>query len=206
MAPEIIVFVVDDDAAVRDSIRALLESAGFAVRDFECAKDCLADSTLSQVGCLIVDISMPDMDGLELQQEFVNRRMGLPVIMVTGHADVEIAVRAMKAGAVDFIEKPFDDEALIESVRSALALVNEARSRTQLAQLAEQRIATLTERERQVLEHLVTGRPNKIIAFELDISPRTVEVYRGQVMKKMHARSLSELVRQALAAGISMER
>ena len=206
MASEAIVFVVDDDAAVRDSIRALLESAGFCVRDFESAREALADSTLSQGGCLIADVSMPDMDGIELQQELVNRGTGLPVIVITGHGDVPVAVRAMKAGAVDFIEKPFDDEALLESVRRALALVNETRSRAQLAQQAEQRLSTLTERERQVLKHLVTGQPNKIIAFELDISPRTVDVYRAQVMKKMHARSLSELVRLALATGITTER
>lgn len=203
MASDETVFVVDDDAAVRDSLRALLESAGFPVRDFASARDVLADPTLSQGGCLIADIRMPDMDGLELQQVLVNCGIGIPVIVITGHGDVLTAVRAMKAGAVDFIEKPFDDEALIESVRWALALADNARANLLVAQAAEQRILTLSERERQVLECLVTGRPNKIIAFELDISPRTVEVHRAQVMKKMQARSLSDLVRQALALGIS---
>ena len=203
MAPEATVFVVDDDAAVRDSLRALLESAGFLVRDFQSAREFLADKVLPNGGCLIADISMPDMDGLELQQELVNRAIDIPVIMITGHGDVPIAVRAMKAGAVDFIEKPFDDEVLVQRLRRGLALADEVRDKTAVAKTAEQRIGMLSERERQVLEHLVTGQPNKIIAFELDISPRTVEVYRARVMKKMHARSLAELVRQVLALGIS---
>lgn len=176
MAAEATVFVVDDDSAVRDSLRALLESAGFLVRDFQSAREFLADNVLPNSGRLIADISMPDMDGLEVQQELVNRAIDIPVIMVTGNGDVPIVVRARKAGAVDFIEKPFDDEALVESLRRGLALADEVRDKTAMAKAAEQRIETLSERERQVLEHLVTGQPNKIIAFELDISPRTVEV------------------------------
>ena len=156
----------------------------------------------SNSGCLIADISMPDMDGLELLQELVNRRIRIPVIVITGHGGVPMAVRAMRPGAVDFVEKPFDDEVLMESVRRGFALAGMARRELQIALEAEQRIATLSEREREVLERLVTGRPNKIVAFELDISPRTVEVSRARVMKKMQARSLSDLVRQALALGI----
>ena len=129
--------------------------------------------------------------------------MGLPVIVVTGHGDVALAVRAMKAGAVDFIEKPFDAELLLESVRQAIALSRQNRGQTALAEAAGTHIALLTARERQVLEHLVAGRSNKIIAYELDISPRTVEIHRAHLMEKMQARSLSEAIRMALAAGIA---
>ena len=196
------ILIVDDDADVRDSLRALLESAGFEVRDFDCARTVLADTCLSEGACLIADIRMPDMDGLALQQELVNRRVGLPVIIVTGHGDVPLAVRAMKAGAVDFIEKPFDDQLLLQSIKQALALRKESRGQASLTQSAVERIALLTDRERQVLERLVAGQPNKVIAYELDISPRTVEIHRAHVMEKMQARSLSDVVRLALAAGL----
>ena len=146
---------------------------------------------------------MPDMDGLALQEEIVNRKIGLPVIIVTGHGDVPLAVRAMRAGAVDFIEKPFDDELLLQSIEHALLLRKESRGQASLAQTAAARIALLTERERQVLECLVAGKANKVIAYELDISPRTVEIHRAHVMEKMQARSLSDVVRLALAAGLS---
>ena len=196
------ILIVDDDADVRDSLKALLESAGYAVKEFDSAKGVLAEPALSAKSCLIADIRMPDMDGLALQEELVKRRIGLPVIIVTGHGDVPLAVRAMKAGAVDFIEKPFDDELLLASVERALALGNESRSQAALATEAEGRVAQLTPRERQVLEQLVAGRANKVIAYELDISPRTVEIHRAHLMEKMQARSLSDLVRLALAAGI----
>ena len=196
------ILIVDDDADVRDSLRALLESVGFEVRDFDCAKSVLADTRLSEGACLIADIRMPDMDGLALQQELVNRRVGLPVIIVTGHGDVPLAVRAMKAGAVDFIEKPFDDQLLLQSIKQALTLRKESRGQASLAQSATERIGLLTDRERQVLERLVAGQPNKVIAYELDISPRTVEIHRAHVMEKMQARSLSDVVRLALAAGL----
>jgi two-component system, LuxR family, response regulator FixJ len=196
------ILIVDDDADVRDSLRALLESAGFQVRDFDSAKGVLTDATLAQGACLIADIRMPDMDGLALQEELVNRRVGLPVIIVTGHGDVPLAVRAMKAGAVDFIEKPFDDELLLQSIKRALTRGKENRDQVSLAQTAAARIALLTDRERQVLERLVAGQPNKVIAYELDISPRTVEIHRAHVMEKMQARSLSDVVRLALAAGV----
>lgn len=197
------ILIVDDDADVRDSLRALLESAGFDVRDFDSAKAILADGGLDQAACLIADIRMPDMDGLALQEELVNRKIGLPVIIVTGHGDVPLAVRAMRAGAVDFIEKPFDDELLLQSIKQALALRKESRGQASLAQTAAARIGLLTERERQVLECLVAGKANKVIAYELDISPRTVEIHRAHVMEKMQARSLSDVVRLALAAGVS---
>jgi len=196
------ILIVDDDADVRDSLRALLESAGYEVQDFESARKVLAEPNLSSKSCLIADIRMPDMDGLALQEELVARRIGIPVIVVTGHGDVPLAVRAMKAGAVDFIEKPFDDELLLESVKRALAKSSGSRTQASLAQTAESRITQLTPRERQVLDHLVAGHANKVIAYELDISPRTVEIHRAHLMEKMQARSLSDLVRFALAAGI----
>ena len=196
------ILIVDDDDAVRDSLRVLLESAGFHVRDFESAKAVLADNGLRQGACLIADIRMPDIDGLTLQEELVNRQVGLPVIIVTGHGDIPLAVRAMKAGAVDFIEKPFDDELLLQSLKRALERGKENRGQASLAQAAAARIALLTERERQVLERLVAGQANKVIAYELDISPRTVEIHRAHVMEKMQAKSLSDVVRLALAAGV----
>ena len=197
------IIIVDDDDDVRDSLRALLESAGYDVRDFNSARRVLEDGAVARAACLIADIRMPDMDGLALQEELVKRRIGLPVIIVTGHGDVPLAVRAMKAGAVDFIEKPFDDELLLQSIGQALARGKEQRGQASLAQSATAKISLLTERERQVLERLVAGQANKVIAYELDISPRTVEIHRAHVMEKMQAKSLSEVVRLALAAGLS---
>jgi two-component system response regulator FixJ len=197
------VLIVDDDTDVRDSLRALLESAGFQVRDFDSAKKVLADGGVRQGACLIADIRMPDMDGLELQEELKRRGIGLPVIVVTGHGDIPLAVRAMKAGALDFIEKPFNGEMMLESVKRAIVHSSENRSQAALAEVAQGRISALTARERQVLEHLVAGRANKMIAYELDISPRTVEIHRAHLMEKMQAKSLSELIRLALTAGIS---
>ena len=197
------VLIVDDDAAVRDSLRALLESSSFAVREFDSAKALLQTPELNRSACVIADIRMPDMDGLALQEELLRRQVGVPVIIVTGHGDVPLAVRAMKAGAVDFIEKPFDERLMLDSVGRAIALSKETRSQASLSHAAESRIAMLTARERQVLEHLVAGRANKVIAHELDISPRTVEIHRAHLMEKMQARSLSDLIRHALAAGIS---
>jgi two-component system response regulator FixJ len=197
------VFVVDDDADARNSLCALLESAGVAAEAFESARAFLSVHRLERPGCLIADIRMPDMDGLELQEELNRRNAGLPVIVVTGHADVPLAVRAMKAGAVDLIEKPYDDTLLLDSVRRALAKAHGAREQAAASDAAKARIAVLSARERQVLELLVAGQPNKIIAYELDISPRTVEIHRAHVMEKMAAKSLSDLVRAAIAAGIS---
>jgi len=202
MADEI-VFVVDDDADARDSLCALLESAGVASEAHESARAFLNAYQPGRPACLIADIRMPDMDGLELQEELNRRNAGLPVIVVTGHADVPLAVRAMKAGAVDLIEKPFDDTLLLASVTRALAQAHGAREQAAVIEAAKTRIASLSVRERQVLELLVAGQPNKIIAFELDISPRTVEIHRAHVMEKMEAKSLSDLVRAAIAAGIS---
>lgn len=199
---EKVILIVDDDPAVRDSLGALLESSGFEVRAFDSAQALLAAPDLSGGACVIADIRMPDMDGLALQEELTRRQLGLPVIIVTGHGDVPLAVRAMKAGAVDFIEKPFDEQLMLASIGRALALSNQTRDQASLTQAAESRLAMLTGRERQVLEHLVAGRSNKVIAYELDISPRTVEIHRAHLMEKMQAKSLSELVRIALTGGV----
>ena len=193
------VFVVDDDADIRDSMRLLLEVAGFKVRNFISAKQFLSDDGPKH-GCLIADIRMPDMSGLELQEEVTRRHIDLPVIIMTGHGDVPLAVRAMKAGAIDFLEKPFDDEKMLASVRRALDIGSKARSRKAEATAAKNLLASLTPRERGVLDKLVQGRSNKVVAYELGISPRTVEIHRAHIMGKMEASSLSDLVRVVLAA------
>lgn len=198
MTEEAVVSVVDDDAGVRDSIRLLLESANYAVKAFGSARQFLDEKHAA--ACLIADIRMPEMDGLELQQEIVRRGSGLPVIIITGHGDVPLAVRAMKAGAVDFIEKPFDDELLLSSVQRAIEIGRKTRGAAAEAAAAERLLALLTPRERTVLEQLVIGRSNKVAAYELGISPRTVEIHRAHIMDKMNARSLSDLVRISLAA------
>lgn len=202
MNPEEIVFVVDDDAAVRGSLRALLEAVEFRVEDFSSADAFLDACDPPRPGCLVVDVRMPGMDGIELQEELARRHIELPVIVITGHGDVPLAVRAMKAGAIDFIEKPFDDRVLIDSIRDALSFLRNLKSRTNFSHAATERVDGLTKRERQVLEHLVAGRPNKIIAHDLGISPRTVEVHRANLMEKLQTRSLSGLVRIALEAGV----
>ncbi|MDO8840491.1 MAG: response regulator FixJ [Parvibaculum sp.] len=203
MKPGETVFVVDDDDAVRESLRALLEAAAFLVDDFGSAAAFLDAYKPPRPGCLVADIRMPDMDGLGLQEELVRRHIELPVIVITGHGDVPLAVRAMKAGAIDFIEKPFDDRLLLDSVERALESGRKLKGHTDFSQAAKDRVAGLTRRERQVLERIVAGQPNKVIAHELDISRRTVEVHRANLMEKMQARSLSDLVRMALEAGVS---
>ena len=194
------ILIVDDDDAVRDSIRVLLESAGFAVKDYASAKAFLQDGAPAN-SCLIADIRMPEMDGLELQEEIVRRGMELPVIIMTGHGDVPLAVRAMKAGAIDFIEKPFDEQHLLDAIKRALHVGESQRNKAAEIKAAQNLIALLTPRERHVLDQLVAGRSNKIAAYELGISPRTIEIHRAHIMGKMNARSLSDLVRIAIAAG-----
>ena len=202
MSNEAVVHVVDDDVAVRQSLSFLLASDGLPVRLHESADAFLAKVTGTFAGCIVTDVRMPGIDGIAFMRHLKERGIGLPVIVMTGHADVPLAVEAMKEGAVDFLEKPFDDDRLIASVRSALS--RQERDGHQDARAAEMqaRIAGLSERERQVLEGLVAGKANKVIAYDLGISPRTVEIYRANVMTKMHAKSLSELVRMALTAGL----
>jgi two-component system response regulator FixJ len=204
MPPELTVFIVDDDDAVRDSLQVLLESADLPVEVFASPTAFLNSPAPARAGCLLVDVRMPEMDGIAVQERLRAAKSPLPVIVMTGHADVPLAVRAMKAGAVDFIEKPFDDETIIETVRRALDIARLSRqAEPGPSPEIAQRLATLTPREREVLEGLVAGRANKVIAFDLDISPRTVEIHRARVMEKMQARSLSQLVRMALEAGTS---
>ena len=194
------VFVVDDDADIRDSMRMLLEVAGFKVRSFTSAKHFLADDN-PKSGCLIADIRMPDMSGLELQEEVTRRHIDLPVIIITGHGDVPLAVQAMKSGAIDFLEKPFSEDMILASVQRAMEVGSRARGRAAETKAAKDLLSALTPRERGVLDKLVQGRSNKVVAYELGISPRTVEIHRAHIMNKMEASSLSDLVRLVLAAG-----
>jgi two-component system response regulator FixJ len=202
MPPERSVYIVDDDEAVRDSLSVLLESRTYAVKSFGSAPEFLATAPSLPVGCLIVDIRMPEMDGLELQQRLTEHGLYFPLIVITGHGDVPLAVRAMKAGAVDFIEKPFTSEAILNSLDMALSRLSAPSEQDPTAITAAAKLALLSPREREVLEGLLAGLPNKTIAYDLAISPRTVEIHRARVMDKMGARSLSELVRLALAAGV----
>jgi two-component system, LuxR family, response regulator FixJ len=202
--PDRIVHVVDDDEAVRQSLAFLLGSAGLTVRLYESASAFLAGLSGVKSGCLVTDMRMPDMTGIELLQQLRAKACRLPAIVITGHGDVPLAVEAMKAGAIDFIEKPFDQETLLHAVRAALERGMGGEGDDDPAVAA--RLATLSERERQVLEGLVAGHPNKTIAYDLGISPRTVEVYRANLMTKMGARSLSELIRMAIVAKVSPTR
>jgi two-component system response regulator FixJ len=195
-----VVHIVDDDEAVRRSLAFMLSSAGLAVRVYESARAFLDGLDDVPCGCLITDIRMPEMTGIELLHRIKERAPCLPSIVITGHGDVPLAVEAMKAGATDFIEKPFDEEAILSAVKAALEQTGGGEG-GDLAVVTE-RIASLSERERQVLEGLVAGHPNKAIAKTLGISPRTVEVYRANLMAKMQARSLSDLIRMAIVAHV----
>ena len=200
MATDALVHVVDDDAAVRRSLAFLLATDGLAVRVHESAVAFLG-SVAEVSGCVLTDVRMPDLDGIEFLRRLRQRGPMPPVIVMTGHADVPLAVEAMKEGARDFIEKPFDDEVLLCSVRAALAQAERNADLTAGNKAVRERLAALSERERQVLDGLVSGKANKVIGLDLGISPRTVEIYRANVMSKLQAGSLSELVRMALVAG-----
>jgi two-component system response regulator FixJ len=193
------VFVVDDDADIRDSLTLLLQASGYAAKAFESATSFLASDAPDSIGCLIVDVQMPEMDGIALQKELVARHSPLQLIVMTGHADIPIAVGAMKAGAIDFLEKPFDEPILLNSVRRALDRATSAGDHAKETRTAAAHLALLTERERQVLDLIVSGKANKVIAHELSISPRTVEIHRARVMEKMDAGNLADLVRKALS-------
>jgi two-component system response regulator FixJ len=199
MAETALVHVVDDDASVRDSLALLLESAGFTVRTYDSAAAFLRAASDLTAGCVLTDVQMPELNGLELQRRMSELDIRLPVIVMTGHGDVPIAVEALKAGAVDFLEKPFEEQHLLAAVASAIAVSQVAHDEAAAVAGIAARIATLTPRERQVLDHLVAGQPNKTIAYDLGSSPRTVEVHRARVMEKMGARSLPELVRMTIA-------
>jgi two-component system, LuxR family, response regulator FixJ len=196
------IHIIDDDAAMRDSLAFLLDVNGYAAKTYETANDFLQDTAAQASSCIISDIRMPGMNGIELVRKLRSAGFRSPVILITGHGDVALAVEAMKAGAADFIEKPFDDIALLDAIRAALdaglATLGESSGRKE----AEARLADLSPRERDVLQGLVAGKINKVIAHDLSISPRTVEVYRANLMAKTGARSMSELMRLALAAGL----
>ena len=196
------VHVIDDDDAVRDALAFLLRSAKIEVKTYESATAFLQVAPAVQTGCVITDVRMPDINGIDLLRRLKELKIGVPVIVITGHADVPLAVEAMKIGAAAFLEKPFDDDVLLGAVRSALNK-QDGESRRKAAQAdIESRLAALTARERDVLDGLVAGHANKQIAFDLGISPRTVEIYRANLMTKMQAASLSDLVRMALVVGL----
>lgn len=198
-------YVVDDEGAVRRSLSLLLRSAGFEVRGFESGEAFLSAAAIPgglPFGCVLLDMRMPGLDGLGVQREMAARGLRLPVVVVTAHGDVALAVQAMKAGAADFIEKPYDDEAILRTAEAALARGDEERARARGAAEAAARVATLTSREREVLDGLVAGRANKEIARILGVSHRTVEIHRANLMEKLGARGLSEVVRMALSAGL----
>ena len=189
------VFIVDDDAAVRRFLGGLIESVELLVEAYASAQDFLAAYEPGRPGCLVLDVRMPGMSGLELQKELSDRAIDLPVIVLTGHGNVQVAVHAMKAGAVDFIEKPFDNELLLDRIQKAVAKnVHAASERVRRNEIAV-RLQQLTPRERQVLDLVISGETNKGVARHLDISERTVEIHRANVMRKMRATSLADLVR-----------
>jgi two-component system response regulator FixJ len=194
-----VVHIIDDDDAVRESLGLLLDTAGLAVRTYGSATAFLAVAQGLGGGCILTDVRMPDLDGLALQRRLAEAGVTLPVIVMTGHGDVPIAVAALKAGALDFLEKPFDDERLIAAVRAALAVSRDAQRQAAVVAQIAALLASLTRRECEVLDLMVAGHPNKVIAYELGASPRTVEVHRARVMEKMGARSLAELVRIVIA-------
>ena len=200
MADVPLVHVVDDDEAVRDSLSLLLEAAGLSVRTYDSATAFLKALPNLAAGCVLTDVRMPELDGLELQRRLTELCIRLPVIVMSGHGDVPIAVEAVKAGAADFLEKPFDDAQLLAAVSGALATSQRRREEEAATAGIAKRLASLTPREREVLDKLVAGQPNKTIAYDLGSSPRTVEVHRARVMEKMGVRSLPELVRMTIAA------
>jgi two-component system response regulator FixJ len=196
------IYIVDDDEAVRTSLLELFEANGYASRIFSSAQEFLAAAPSLRPGCLFADIRMPGMDGLEMQQRLIERGLPFPFIVITGHGDVSLAVRAMKAGALDFIEKPFAADTILDKAKSGLNWLSAPRLLDELTATATARLKMLSPREREVLEALLIGLSNKSIAYELGISPRTVEIHRARVMEKMGVHSLSELVRMGLAAGL----
>jgi RNA polymerase sigma factor (sigma-70 family) len=194
------VFIVDDDAAIRIAMQALMDSVNLEHEIFASADEFLEKANEHRPGCLVLDIRMPGLGGLELQEELIKRQSTLPIIFITGHGDVPMAVDAMQKGAVDFIQKPFRDQELLDRIREALATDEERREAQQQHAEIALRLDRLTKREREVFELVVTGKPNKVIAYELGVSQRTVEIHRARVMEKMQARSLADLVRMHMAA------
>ena len=200
-AEESCVFIVDDDEGVRSGLRVLLASCGLRSRSFDSAQAFLDNVGPAEAGCVLLDVRMPGMSGLELHERLQSQGYCIPVILLTGHGDVPMAVRAMRRGAFDFMQKPFNDQYLLDRIHEALTANRERRDKQALSESVRKRLIQLTAREREVLDALVAGQANKAIALDLGISERTVELHRARVMDKMQARSLAELVRDVLAAG-----
>ena len=196
------IHIVDDDEAIRQSVGFLLRKAGYAVEIYPAGTHFLKSVTRETRGCVLLDVRMPDLDGLEVQARLAQTGIALPVIMLTGHGDVTLAVRAIKAGAIEFLEKPFERSVLLAAIETALAHAARSDREHFAAADALVRLAALTPRERDVLDGMVLGRPNKLIAYDLDIATRTVEVHRANLMEKLAARSLSDVLRIAFSAGL----
>lgn len=194
------VFIVDDDQAIRHAMELLMRSVGLGYEIYHSADDFLAAFSHEKGGCLVLDIRMPGLGGLELQDKLIEMRSSLPIIFITGHGDVPMAVEAMQKGAVDFIQKPFRDQELLDRIGEALKTDQERRTEREEHAEVQSRVNKLTKREHEVFDLVVTGKPNKVIAYELGVSQRTVEIHRARVMEKMQARSLADLVRMHLAA------
>jgi two-component system, LuxR family, response regulator FixJ len=201
MTNDRLVYVVDDDDAVRRSTSFMLKTSGYKVETYISGVAFLKDARHAEPGCVLLDVRMPEMDGLAVQKELKTRGIDLPVIVMTGHGDVSVAVEAMKAGAVDFIEKPFEKAILLAALEDGFGRIELSGRRAERAALAAIRLEALTPRERDVLRGLVDGLPNKTIGYDLGISPRTVEIHRAHLMTKLGVRSLSEALRIAFAAG-----
>lgn len=193
------VFIVDDDPAIRIGMQALMDSVNIEHEIFASADEFLKREEDHRAGCLVLDIRMPGLGGLELQDELISRGNSLPIIFITGHGDVPMAVDAMQKGAVDFIQKPFRDQELLDRIREALMTDQQRREEREQHAEVESRLQKLTNREREVFDLVVTGKPNKVIAYELGVSQRTVEIHRARVMEKMEARSLADLVRMHMS-------
>ena len=204
MADRKLVHIVDDEEAIRRSASFMLKTSGYAVETWSGGATFLKEVRHLSEGCILLDVRMPGMDGLEVQQALLEGGVTMPVIVLTGHADVSIAVRAMKAGAVDFLEKPFEKAVLLAAIETAFARIASADGAAARAAEADVILAILTPREREVLEGLAQGLPNKTIAYDLGISPRTVEVHRANLMAKLDVRSLSDALRLAFAAGLGV--
>lgn len=199
MSEEKVVHVVDDDDSVRRSVGFMLKTSGYQVRPYASGMELLKKAKGLEPGCVLLDIRMPGMDGLEVQQELRERGVSLPILIMTGHGDIPLSVRAMKAGAIDFIEKPFEKDVLISAIEEGFASLRRSDSSQERAKCAAVRLQVLTPRERDVLDGLAKGLPNKTIAYDLGISSRTVEIHRANLMAKLEVRSLSEALRLAFA-------
>jgi two-component system response regulator FixJ len=205
MSDKKLIHIVDDEEAIRRSASFMLKTSGYAVETWPSGSAFLKEVRHAEHGCILLDVRMPEIDGLGVQKALAERGVTMPIVIMTGHGDVEIAVQAMKAGAVDFLEKPFEKSVLLKAIEDAFARIAAADGASAKAADAEVVLAALTPRERDVLEGLARGLPNKTIAYDLDISPRTVEVHRANLMTKLGVRSLSDALRIAFAAGLGSD-